>query len=39
MKKLLITAALIALAGSATAQDVMKVIRPDELVWEGTPGF
>src|SRR5882757_7206613 len=39
MKKLLITAALIALAGSAMAQDVMKVVTPDELVWKEHPVF
>jgi hypothetical protein len=39
MKKLLITVALIALAVSAMAQDVMKVVTPDELVWKEHPVF
>ena len=34
MKKLLITVALIALAGSAMAQDAMKAVTADELVWK-----
>jgi quercetin dioxygenase-like cupin family protein len=37
MKKLLITVALIALAGSAMAQDAMKVVTADEVVWKDDP--
>jgi quercetin dioxygenase-like cupin family protein len=37
MKKLLITVALIGLAGSAMAQDAMKVVTADELVWKDEP--
>ncbi len=37
MKKLLITVALIALAGSSMAQDAMKVVTADELVWKDEP--
>ena len=37
MKKLLITVALISLASSAMAQDAMKVINADELVWKDNP--
>jgi quercetin dioxygenase-like cupin family protein len=39
MKKLLITVALIVLAGPAMAQDVMKVIKPEDLVWKEHPVF
>ena len=37
MKKLLITIALISLAGSAMAQDAMKVVTADEVVWKDDP--
>ena len=39
MKKVLVTAALIALAGSASAQDAMKVVKSDELAWREHPIF
>jgi quercetin dioxygenase-like cupin family protein len=39
MKKLLINVALIVLAGSAMAQDAMKVIKPEDLVWKEHPVF
>ena len=41
MKKLLILAALIALAGSALAQDAMKVtlVKPDALTWKDNPSL
>ena len=39
MKKLLICAALIALASSAVAQDAMKVIKSDEIAWREHPIF
>ena len=39
MKKLLITVALIVLAGFAMAQDAMKVIKPEDLVWKEHPVF
>ena len=39
MKKLLISAALIALAGSALAQDAMKLVKPDTLTWREHPVF
>ena len=41
MKKLLIFAAVIAVVGSATAQDAMKVIRvtPDALAWKDNPNI
>ena len=41
MKKLLILAALIALAGSALAQDTMKVttVTPDALTWKDNPAI
>src|SRR2546430_4817606 len=34
MKRLLTLATLIALAGTATAQDAMSVVKPDALVWK-----
>jgi quercetin dioxygenase-like cupin family protein len=41
MKKLLIFAAVIAVVGSASAQDTMKVIRvtPDALAWKDNPNI
>jgi quercetin dioxygenase-like cupin family protein len=39
MKMLLISAALIALAGAALAQDAMKVVKPDGLTWRDHPVF
>ena len=39
MKKLLIAAVLIALAGSALAQGAMKMVTPDQLVWKDHPVF
>ena len=41
MKKLLILAGLIALAGSALAQDAMKgiVVKPDALTWKDNPAL
>lgn len=39
MKKFLIFAALLALAGSALAQDAMKVVKPDTLTWREHPVF
>ena len=41
MKKLLISVALIALAGSALAQDAMKVttVTPDSLTWKDNPNI
>ncbi len=41
MKKLLILAALILLAGSAVAQDAMKVtlVKPDALTWKDNPSL
>ena len=41
MKKLLILAGLIALAGSASAQDAMKgiVVKPDALTWQDNPAL
>ena len=41
MKKLLILAALIAVAGSALAQDAMKVtlVKPDALTWKDNPSL
>jgi quercetin dioxygenase-like cupin family protein len=41
MKKLLILASLIALAGSALAQDAMKgiVVKPDALTWKDNPAL
>jgi len=41
MKKLLISVALIALAGSALAQDAMKAtrVKPDELTWKDNPAL
>ena len=41
MKKLLLLGALIALAGSALAQEAMKVatVKPDELVWKDNPNL
>lgn len=41
MKKLLIVAALIAVAGSALAQDAMKVtkVTPDALTWKDNPNI
>jgi quercetin dioxygenase-like cupin family protein len=39
MKKLLILAALIALAGSALAQDAVKLVKPDELAWRDNPAL
>ena len=37
MKKLLISVALIALAGSALAQDAVTVVKPDGLTWKDNP--
>ena len=37
MKKFLISAALIALAGSALAQDAMTVVKPETLTWKEHP--
>jgi hypothetical protein len=34
MKRLLTLTAMIALAGTATAQDAMSVVKPDALVWK-----
>src|SRR5262245_60635902 len=41
MKKLLILAAVLALSGSAMAQDAMKAtrIKPDELTWKANPAL
>ena len=39
MKKFLISAALIALAGSALAQDAMTVVKPETLTWKEHPIF
>ena len=39
MKKLLISAALIAMTGSALAQDVAKRIKADDVAWRGHPFF
>ena len=39
MKKFLISAAFIALAGSALAQDAMKVVKSDTLTWREHPVF
>jgi hypothetical protein len=39
MKKLLIAAVLIALAGSVWAQEAMKIVTPDQLVWKDHPLF
>jgi quercetin dioxygenase-like cupin family protein len=41
MKKLLISVALIALSGSALAQDAMKAtrVKPDELTWKASPAL
>jgi len=41
MKKLLISVALVALAGSALAQDAMKAtrVKPDELTWKANPAL
>jgi len=41
MKKLLILAALVALGGSALAQDAMKgiVVKPDALTWKDNPAL
>lgn len=39
MKRLLISATLFALAGSALAQDAMKVFKPDTLQWKEHPVF
>jgi quercetin dioxygenase-like cupin family protein len=41
MKKLLVLAALIAVAGSALAQDAMKStrVKPDELTWKANPSL
>ena len=39
MKKLLITVALISLASSAMAQDAMKVVTADEVVWKDDPAI
>src|SRR5262245_59369620 len=41
MKKLLISVALIALAGSALAQDAMKAtrVKPNELTWKDNPAL
>src|SRR6266851_7712251 len=39
MKKLLTLAALIALAGSALAQDAVKLVKPDELTWRDNPAL
>jgi quercetin dioxygenase-like cupin family protein len=39
MKKLLITVALISLASSAMAQDAMKVVTGDEVVWKDDPAI
>jgi len=39
MKKLLISVALIALAGSALAQDAVTVVKPDGLTWKDNPAL
>jgi quercetin dioxygenase-like cupin family protein len=39
MKKLVVTVGLIILAGSALAQDAMKVFKPDALTWKPNPVF
>ena len=39
MKKLLISVALIALAGSALAQDAVTMIKPDGLTWKDNPAL
>jgi hypothetical protein len=41
MKKLLIFAAVIAVVGSASAQDVMKVtlVKPESLTWKDNPAL
>ena len=41
MKKLLILAAVLALSGSAMAQDAMKAtrVKPDELTWKANPAL
>jgi quercetin dioxygenase-like cupin family protein len=39
MKKLLTLAALIALAGSALAQDAVTMVKPDALTWKDNPSI
>jgi quercetin dioxygenase-like cupin family protein len=39
MKTLLISTALLALAGAALAQDAMQVVKPDGLTWRDHPVF
>ena len=39
MKKLLISVALIALAGSALAQDAVTMVKPDGLTWKDNPAL
>src|SRR5438876_11501195 len=39
MKKLLISVALIALAGSAVAQAAVRVVKPDGLTWKDNPAL
>jgi len=39
MKKLLISVALIALAGPALAQDAVTVVKPDGLTWKDNPAL
>src|SRR6059036_2438724 len=39
MKKLLTLAALIALAGSALAQDAVTMVKPDALTWKDNPNI
>src|SRR6266568_4547658 len=39
MKKLLISVALIALAGSALAQDAVTMVKPDALTWKDNPNI
>jgi len=39
MKRLLISVAVIGLAGSALAQDAVKHVKPDELTWKDNPAI
>ena len=39
MKKLLSSVALIALAGSALAQDAVTMVKPDALTWKDNPNI
>jgi quercetin dioxygenase-like cupin family protein len=39
MKKLFLTVAILAFAGSALAQDAMKVVTPEALTWKDHPAL